>query len=111
MSTDNRISSRCSFVERIIVVTPTEQQFITDSKNISTGGVFLVTDEPLSVGTCGFLKMIVGLSDMKKEINSKFMVSHITQPETGIEGMGVEFIDMPGNERVLLEELIGDISN
>lgn len=111
MSTDNRIRSRYHFVERVILVTQTERQHITDSENISTGGVFLVTDEPFPVGTCGFLKMVVGLSDMKKEINSKFIVSHITQPEFGPEGMGVEFIDMPGNEKVLLEELIGKISN
>jgi Tfp pilus assembly protein PilZ len=111
MSADNRISTRHSFVERVIVVTSTEQQFIADSENICTGGMFLVTDEPFSVGTCGLLKMIVGLSDMKKEINSKFVVSHVTQHESGAEGMGVEFVDMPENERVLLEQLIGDISN
>jgi Tfp pilus assembly protein PilZ len=111
MSTNNRISQRYSFVERIILMTHTEQQFITDSENISTGGVFLVTDEPFAVGTCGYLKVLVGLSDMRKEINSKFIVSHITQPESGAEGMGVEFIDMPGDEKVLLEELIGQIRN
>ena len=109
MSTDNRISPRYSFVERIILVTPTERQLITDSENISTGGMFLVTDEPLPVGTCGFLKLMVGLSDMKKEIDSKFIVSHIAQSDLGNEGMGVEFIDMSGVHKVLLEELIGKI--
>ncbi len=110
MSTDNRISSRYSFVERIILVTRTEQQFITESENISTGGVFVVTDEPMPVGTCGLLKIMVGLSDMKKEIDSKFIVSHIAQSDYGKEGMGVEFIDMSGAHKVLLEELIGKIS-
>ena len=111
MSTDNRISHRYQFVERVILLTQIGQQHITDSENISTGGVFLVTDEPFPVGTCGLLKIMVGLSDMKKVINSKFIVSHITQPESGVEGMGVEFIDMPGDEKVLLEELIEQASN
>ena len=110
MSTDNRISSRYSFVERIILVTRTEQQFITESENICTGGVFVVTDEPMPVGTCGLLKIMVGLSDMKKELNAKFIVSHIAQSDDGSEGMGVEFVDMPRDERVLLEELIGQVS-
>lgn len=110
MNTDNRISTRYSFVERIILVTPTKHQLITDSVNISTGGVFLVTDEPLPVGTCGYLKIMVGLSDMKKEINSKFIVSHTAQSDYDREGMGVEFVDMPKDERVLLEELIGQVS-
>jgi c-di-GMP-binding flagellar brake protein YcgR len=110
MNTDNRIIPRYSFIERIILVTQTEQQLITDSENISTGGVFLVTDEPLPVGTCGFLKLMVGLSDMKKEIDSKFIVSHTAQSNFGAEGMGIEFIDMPGDHKVLLEELIGQIS-
>ena len=111
MSTNNRISQRHSFVERIILMTHTEQQFITDSENISTGGVFLVTDEPLAVGTCGYLKVLVALSDMRKEINSKFIVSHISQSDSGAEGMGVEFIDMPGDQKILLEELVGQISD
>ena len=110
MSTDYRISPRYSFVERILIMTQTEQQLITDSENISTGGVFLVTDEPFPVGTCGYLKLLVGLSDMRKEINSKFIVSHTAQSDYGSEGMGVEFVDMPRDERVLLEELIGQIS-
>ena len=111
MSTDNRVSHRYHFVERVMLVTQIGQQLITDSENISTGGVFLLTDEPYPLGTCGLLKIMVGLSDMKKEINSKFIVSHITQPERGTEGMGVEFIDMPEDEKVLLEELIGQINN
>lgn len=111
MNTDNRISTRYSFVERIILVTPTKHQLITDSVNISTGGVFLVTDEPLPVGTCGFLKVMVRLTDMKKEINSKFFVSHTTQSDFGAEGMGIEFIDMPEDQKALLEELIGQVSD
>jgi type IV pilus assembly protein PilZ len=85
------------------------------SRNISRGGIFLTTPEPLAEGSK--LRLVFYLPDSSKEINIIGKVIHSLTREKGRlrgqePGMGIEFIDFsPSNKREIsqyIERLLSE---
>ena len=106
MLDEKREHQRYSFISKITLVEATGVDYYSDSRNLSTGGVFLETDFPLQVGTKGVLTIdCFILKDgkrVKREIDVECNVKHVVTREsslTAVPGMGIEFIN-PTTETV-----------
>jgi len=88
------------------VITDKGRSFVSESDNLSLGGIFLVLNDPLPIGSRGILSMVINTGTKKKEITSKFVVKHNEPPSKGLRGMGVEFIGMSDADRAVLKEMM-----
>ncbi len=84
-------------------------QFFEDYiKNISLGGIFVETREPLPVHTR--LKVRFSLPDMRVPIETTGVVVHSFRPgrvdAPHASGMGIRFSDLTGESRKRLEDYI-----
>ena len=104
MSMENRHQPRIAFVEMVTLITARERTYVSQSENISLSGIFLIRENPLPPGTEGLLSMKINSGSMKKTVNSRFRVMRTGASQQGLEGMGIEFIGMSGEDRSILEE-------
>lgn len=89
------------------VVYRTISGFLTDwTTNISRGGLFLKTEDPLPVGTR--VKLLLSLPDMPAPFELMARVVRVHEPGRGAEegGMGVEFVDVDEEKQAQLEHFV-----
>jgi uncharacterized protein (TIGR02266 family) len=92
----------------LLVAYRTVDGFITDwAVNISRGGLFINTRNPLEVGTV--VRLIVSLPDAAFPFDLTGRVIRVHPPSTAgdhVAGMGLEFIDIDDEKRLRLERFV-----
>jgi type IV pilus assembly protein PilZ len=91
----------------LLVAYRTVGSFITDwAVNISRGGIFINTRNPMPVGTIVKLKISLPDAAFPFDLTGKVirMAPHIEGGET--PGMGIEFVDIDEDKAVRLERFV-----
>jgi type IV pilus assembly protein PilZ len=101
-----RRSDRLS--HELLVAYRTVDGFITDwAVNISRGGIFINTRNPLSVGTT--VRLIVSLPDTAFPFDLSGRVIRVNEfdnPSNQVPGMGLEFLDVDDEKRGRIERFV-----
>ncbi len=110
MADDNEKVTRKSerLQHELLVAYHTVNGFITDwAVNISRGGIFINTRNPLAVGSV--VRLIVSLPDavFPFDLTGRVIRVHAYDPEGDqVPGMGLEFIDVDEEKRSRLERFV-----
>ena len=92
----------------LLVAYRTVDGFITDwAVNISQGGIFINTRNPLSVGTT--VRLIVSLPDAQFPFDLTGRVARVNEfdnPSNQVPGMGIEFVDVDEDKRSRIERFV-----
>ncbi len=72
--------------------------------NVSVGGMFIRTLTPHPAGAMIYLQF--QLEDGKRLIEGLGKVVHVNPPDHPSPGMGVEFVNLDDESRVLIDEII-----
>ena len=92
----------------LLVAYRTVDGFITDwATNISRGGIFINTRNPMPVGTT--VRLIISLPDtaVPFELHGKVMrVNEFDNPSNQVPGMGIEFLDVDDEKRARIERFV-----
>ncbi len=92
----------------LLVAYRTVDGFITDwAVNISHGGVFINTRNPLAIGSV--VRLIVSLpgADFPFDLTGRVIRVQPYDPDGGqVAGMGLEFIDIDDDKRTRLERFV-----
>ncbi|MCA3016773.1 MAG: TIGR02266 family protein [Myxococcaceae bacterium] len=92
----------------LLVAYRTVDGFITDwAVNISKGGIFINTRNPLSVGSV--VRLIISLPDaaFPFDLTGRVIRVHPHDPQTDqMSGMGIEFIDVDADKQARLERFV-----
>ena len=82
--------------------------FITDwAVNISRGGIFINTRNPLAVGTT--VRLIISLPDTAFPFELSGRVTRVAEfnnPSNQVPGMGIEFVDVDDEKRARIERFV-----
>ena len=82
--------------------------FITDwAINISRGGIFINTPNPLPVGTT--VRLIISLPDTAFPfdlVGRVTRVNEVQNPGQQVPGMGIEFVDVDDEKRARIERFV-----
>ena len=82
--------------------------FITDwAVNISRGGMFINTRNPLAVGTT--VRLIISLPDTACPFDLTGRVTRVAEfnnPSNQVPGMGIEFVDVDDEKRARIERFV-----
>src|SRR4051812_32132336 len=101
-----RSSDRLS--HELLVAYRTVDGFITDwAVNISRGGIFINTRNPLSVGTT--VRLIISLPDTAFPFDLSGRVIRVNEfdnPSNQVPGMGLEFLDVDDEKRGRIERFV-----
>jgi len=96
---------------RIQIQYRTADQFFQDyMQNLSSGGIFIETEQPLKVGTR--LKVQFCLPRMKKAILADGVVVRkvdVGPGNPGLGGMGIQFSDLNAEDKCSLDEYVREI--
>ena len=103
---ENRRKSEPRVMTRILVDYESKDTFLFDySRDLSSGGVYIETDNPLSEGQT--LNLRFSLPGVDKVFNVEGRVAWTNPPKARKKsvgpGMGVEFVDLEGPDRELLQ--------
>jgi len=92
----------------LLVAYRTVDGFITDwAVNISRGGIFINTRNPLAVGTT--VRLIISLPDTAFPFDLTGRVTRVSEfdnPSNQVPGMGIEFIDVDEDKRARIERFV-----
>lgn len=92
----------------LLVAYRTVDGFITDwAVNISRGGIFINTRNPLAVGTT--VRLIVSLPDTAFPFDLTGRVTRVNEfdnPSNQVPGMGIEFLDVDDDKRSRIERFV-----
>jgi uncharacterized protein (TIGR02266 family) len=92
----------------LLVAYRTVDGFITDwAVNISRGGIFINTRNPLAVGAV--VRLIVSLPDaaFPFDLTGRVIRTHAYDPDSDeMAGMGIEFMDVDEEKRARLERFV-----
>lgn len=92
----------------LLVAYRTVDGFITDwAVNISKGGIFINTRNPLAVGTT--VRLIISLPDTAFPFDLTGRVARVNEfdnPSNQVPGMGIEFIDVDEEKRTRIERFV-----
>ncbi len=92
----------------LLVAYRTVDGFITDwAVNISKGGLFINTRNPLAVGTT--VRLIISLPDtaFPFDLTGRVMrVNEFDNPSNQVPGMGIEFVDVDDEKRARIERFV-----
>lgn len=92
----------------LLVAYRTVDGFITDwATNISRGGIFINTRNPLAVGTT--VRLIISLPDtaFPFELHGKVArVSEFDNPQNQVPGMGIEFLNVDDTTRDRIQQFV-----
>jgi len=92
----------------LLVAYKTVDGFITDwAVNISRGGIFINTRNPLGVGTT--VKLIISLPDAPFPFDLVGRVKRVNEtnnPANHVPGMGIEFLDVDDDKRLRIERFV-----
>lgn len=93
----------------LLVAYRTVDGFITDwAVNISRGGIFINTRNPLAVGTT--VRLIISLPDTPFPFDLTGRVTRVNEfdnPSNQVPGMGIEFVDVDEEKRARIERFVG----
>jgi len=108
LGTERRKYNRYHFKIDIEFAVKRETIFSTKSRNISTGGIFIISEEFFSVGTIGILHMEFNFDNQKVIITPRGEVVSVMsaiEPEKFF-GMGVEFLSIDTQSAINLSNVI-----
>jgi type IV pilus assembly protein PilZ len=92
----------------LLVAYRTVDGFITDwAVNISRGGIFINTRNPLAIGTT--VRLIISLPDaaFPFDLTGRVIrVSEFDNPANQVPGMGIEFVDVDEDKRSRIERFV-----
>jgi type IV pilus assembly protein PilZ len=92
----------------LLVAYRTVDGFITDwAVNISRGGIFINTRNPLAVGTT--VRLIISLPDTAFPFDLTGRVARVNEfdnPSNQVPGMGIEFVDVDEEKRGRIERFV-----
>ncbi len=92
----------------LLVAYRTVDGFITDwAVNISRGGIFINTRNPLAVGTT--VRLIISLPDAAFPFDLTGRVTRVSElnnPSNQVPGMGIEFVDVDEEKRARIEHFV-----
>lgn len=92
----------------LLVAYRTVDGFITDwAVNISRGGIFINTRNPLAIGTT--VRLIISLPDaaFPFDLTGRVIrVSEFDNPSNQVPGMGIEFVDVDEEKRSRIERFV-----
>ena len=92
----------------LLVAYRTVDGFITDwAVNISRGGIFINTRNPLAVGTT--VRLIISLPDTSFPFDLAGRVMRVNEfdnPSNQVPGMGIEFVDVDDEKRARIERFV-----
>lgn len=92
----------------LLVAYRTVDGFITDwAVNISRGGIFINTRNPLAIGTT--VRLIISLPDaaFPFDLTGRVIrVSEYDNPANQVPGMGIEFVDVDEEKRSRIERFV-----
>lgn len=92
----------------LLVAYRTVDGFITDwAVNISKGGLFINSRNPLPVGTT--VRLIISLPDTPFPFDLTGRVTRVSEydnPMNEVPGMGVEFVDIDEDKRARIERFV-----
>src|SRR5690348_2718308 len=93
----------------LLVAYRTVDGFITDwATNISRGGIFINTRNPLAVGST--VRLIISLPDTPFPFDLTGRVTRVNEfdnPSNQVPGMGIEFVDIDEEKRARIERFVG----
>jgi uncharacterized protein (TIGR02266 family) len=102
---DKRKHTRIPVTARVSTVNGDKKDFYF-TKDLSIGGVFLVTEREIPVDTVINLEISVqGISDL---LRIKGKVVRIEKREDKVEGVGIKFIDMDASSVESLQSFLKD---
>jgi type IV pilus assembly protein PilZ len=92
----------------LLVAYRTVDGFITDwATNISHGGIFINTRNPLAVGTT--VRLIISLPDTAFPFDLTGRVTRVNEfdnPSNQVPGMGIEFVDVDDEKRARIDRFV-----
>jgi len=92
----------------LLVAYRTVDGFITDwAVNISRGGIFINTRNPLAVGST--VRLIISLPDTAFPFDLSGRVTRVSEfdnPSNQVPGMGIEFVDVDEDKRSRIERFV-----
>lgn len=92
----------------LLVAYRTVDGFITDwAVNVSKGGIFINTRNPLPVGTT--VRLIVSLPDAAFPFDLTGRVTRVNEydnPSNQVPGMGIEFVEMDEDKKARIERFV-----
>lgn len=92
----------------LLVAYRTVDGFITDwAVNISRGGIFINTRNPLAVGTT--VRLIISLPDTAFPFDLSGRVTRVSEFDNAanqVPGMGIEFVDVDDEKRSRIERFV-----
>ena len=105
-SSERRKLGRVPFTINLALTTGGTTNNYGETHDISTGGIFAVTDEPMDVGTKGDFVIRLGSEDAEGiEIKGGFeVVSH--SDKDGARGMGIHFSDIDEQSSIHLYNIV-----
>jgi len=81
------------------------EQFLSDyAANLSEGGIFIRTQQPCTLGATIFFQFKLDAGNTLIEGMGK--VVHVS--EDGERGMGIEFVQLAGESREIIAEIVAD---
>ena len=105
--TERRRSERADYVVRVDYKT-VDELFSEFARNINEGGLFVETDTPPDVGSLVALEFKIPGSDEPIQVMGR--VVRASQGESGeIPGMGIEFENLDGQSRDLINDLVRNL--
>jgi uncharacterized protein (TIGR02266 family) len=92
----------------LLVAYRTVDGFITDwAVNISKGGIFINTRNPLAVGTT--IRLIISLPDTAFPFDLSGRVARVNEfdnPSNQVPGMAIEFLDVDDDKKARIERFV-----
>lgn len=103
---NRRKLDRVAFTINLALTTQDRTLNYSETHDISTGGIFVVTDDQLDVGTTGdFVINLTSGGNGGVEIKGRFeVVSH--SDKDGVRGMGIHFKDLDPDSSIRLYRIV-----
>ncbi len=106
MTDDKRKHSRIPVTAKVSRTTDKGKKDFYFTKDLSAGGVYLVTDRELPVGTV--LNLEISIQGIKDLLIVRGKVVRIEKREGKIEGLGVQFIDIDESLSIKLKNFLNN---
>ena len=105
-TSERRKLGRVPFTIHLALVTGGKTMEYGETHDISTGGIFAVTEDPMEIGTKGDFVIHLGSEDAEGiEIKGGFEV--VSQSgKDGINGMGIQFKDLDEESSIHLYNIV-----
>lgn len=108
---ERRVSPRAS-VELVIQYARLEQFCQDYARNLSLGGIFVETRQPLEVGT--ELQLSFGLPGLPQPVGTRAKVVRVITPEIADRfgmrpGMAMQFRDLPDEAKQIIDRLVMEL--